>query len=151
MASSVVLSFFFKQKTAYEMRISELEFRRVLFRSRGLLRPAAGRPGAGLRRQLADRLARPRPAGARPAGNGRARRRRRSSPHRHADDGSARTRAPRRGRPTQGLALGLRTRMLAAARTTLQLVDANLYGLRARPSKPEAFSGAGRWQHKGGP
>src|SRR3546814_10216763 len=25
--------FFFKQKTAYEMRISELEFRRVLFRS----------------------------------------------------------------------------------------------------------------------
>src|SRR3546814_6276546 len=32
--------FFFKQKTAYEMRISGLEFRRVLFRSR---RPYPGR------------------------------------------------------------------------------------------------------------
>src|SRR3546814_2280339 len=29
-----LLFFFFKQKTAYEMRISDLEFRRVLFRSK---------------------------------------------------------------------------------------------------------------------
>src|SRR3546814_16776052 len=29
--------FFFKQKTAYEMRISDLEFRRVLFRSLALV------------------------------------------------------------------------------------------------------------------
>src|SRR3546814_12692248 len=32
----MLIFFFFKQKTAYEMRISDLEFRRVLFRSYAL-------------------------------------------------------------------------------------------------------------------
>src|SRR3546814_4829293 len=36
---SVLLIFFFKQKTAYEMRISD--FRRVLFRSGAVVRPVA--------------------------------------------------------------------------------------------------------------
>src|SRR3546814_9558215 len=34
--ASFVLLFFFKQKTAYEMRISDWSFRRVLFRSKPL-------------------------------------------------------------------------------------------------------------------
>src|SRR3546814_3300280 len=112
---------------------------------RGLLRPAAGRPGAGLRRQLADRLARPRPAGARPAGDGRARARRRFRPHRHADDASARTRTPRRVRPAHGLDPGLSTSMPAAARPTLHLVDASLYVFRAWHSMPDEFHDADGW------
>src|SRR3546814_16070793 len=44
--------FFFKQKTAYEMRISDWEFRRVLFRS--VHRPGLLEVGDDLARQRAD-------------------------------------------------------------------------------------------------
>src|SRR3546814_8915449 len=49
--------FFFKQKTAYEMRISDLEFRRVLFRS---LRGDQRRSRTVLLRRTRDPEARPR-------------------------------------------------------------------------------------------
>src|SRR3546814_2878456 len=60
--------FFFKQKTAYEMRISDWSFRRVLFRSRSAFHtehhPAyagdddAGRGGSGAPGQSGDRYPR---------------------------------------------------------------------------------------------
>src|ERR1044071_10046357 len=48
-----VVVFFFKQKTAYEISTRELEFRRVLFRSRGGGLDAGPVPEAGGRRHHA--------------------------------------------------------------------------------------------------
>src|SRR5690606_7794482 len=93
----------------------------------------------------ADRLARPRPEGARPAGHGRTRTRRRFRPHRHAEDGSARARTPRRVQPAHGLDAALSASVPAVARPTLHLVDASLYVFRAWHSMPDQFHDADGW------
>src|SRR3546814_2388425 len=55
MSYNFFLFFFVKQKTAYDMRISDWSFRRVLFRSLGArLLPVAGRLSAGGQRRARD-------------------------------------------------------------------------------------------------
>src|SRR5690606_23014155 len=106
------------------------------------------RAGNGFRRQLADRLAGLRPAGAPAARRGRARADRRSRPRRHAGNAGSRARPSRPARPARRLDAGGSAQVpgtAATARPTLHLVDASLYVFRAWHSMPDQFQDADGW------